>query len=165
MKKVLFPVLLFLAGFSTAFSQAAKQKQSSAIPAFKILLTNNKYYETKDIPKNKPFVLVYFAPDCGHCIVLMDELFKKIHQLDKASIVLASFKSPQELMAFAKKYNTSKYPNIKVGTEGVSYVIRDYYKLDNTPFTAVYDKKGKLAFSYKNETPVNELIARLKKLT
>jgi thiol-disulfide isomerase/thioredoxin len=164
MKKILAFSFLFLAGYFTAHSQTINSKQGSTIPVFKILLTNNKYYETKDIPRDKPFILVYFAPDCDHCIVLMDALFKKIDQLSKASIVLASFKSPQEVNAFAKKYHTTKYPNIKVGTEGLSYVLRDYYKLEKTPFIAVYDKKGNLAFSYRNETPVDELITRFKKL-
>ncbi len=68
------------------------------------------------------------------------------------------------LSAFEKKYNISKYPNIKVGTEGYTYVLRNYYRLDKTPFTAVYDKKGMLAFFYKNETPVDEMLARVKKL-
>lgn len=164
MKQIFVFALLFLAGYFNGYGQVAGTKQGSTIPAFKILLTDNRYFENKDIPMNKPFVLVYFAPDCDHCIVLMDALFKKMDQLAKASIVLASFKSPQELNAFAIKYNTKKYPNIKVGTEGLSYVLRDFYKLEKTPFTAVYDKKGKLAFSYRNETPVNELITRLKKL-
>lgn len=155
---------LFVAGVNLLNAQPASLKSTGDLPTFKILLTNNKYYETKDIPKNKPFVLVYFAPDCDHCLVLMDELFKKIHQFDKATIVMASFKPPQEVIAFAKKYNTVKYANIKVGTEGLSYVLRDFYKLEKTPFTAVYDKRGKLVFSYKNETPVNDLIVRLKKL-
>lgn len=165
MKKILLPFLLIFAGYSFAFSQGNVQKQTSEIPSFKILLTDNSYFETKNIPRNKPFVLVYFAPDCDHCTVLMDALFKKIHQFDKASIVMVTFKSPQEVNGFAQKYHTAKYPNIKVGTEGQSNVLRNFYKLEKTPFTAVYDKKGKLAFSYKNETPVNELITRLKKLT
>src|SRR5919107_760312 len=66
--------------------------------------------------------------------------------------------------AFKKKYAINRYPNIKVGTEGTSYVLRNYYRLDRTPFTAGYDKRGKLSFSYKNEPPLNELFARLKKL-
>ncbi len=121
-------------------------------------------FQQKTLKKNKPFVLIYFAPDCDHCMTLMDNLFKKIHQLDKTSVALITFKPVQELSAFEKKYNTAKYSNIKVGTEGYSYVVRNYYKMEKTPFTAVYDKKGMLAFSYKNETPVDEMLARVKKL-
>jgi hypothetical protein len=39
-------------------------------------------------------------------------------------------------------------------------VLRNYYQLDKTPL----DKKRKLAFFYKNETPVNEMLGRFKKI-
>jgi thiol-disulfide isomerase/thioredoxin len=163
MKKVLI-LLLILSTFNTSFGQSNDPKPGSYIPAFKVLLTDGKYFTSSDVEKNKPFVLIYFAPDCDHCIVLMDALFKKIHQLDQASILLVTFKPSTDLTNFEKKYQTTKFKNIKVGTEGLTYVLRDYYRLQKTPFTAVYDKKGRLAFSYKNETPVNELLQKFKKL-
>ncbi len=164
MKKILLPAFLIMVCLTASFSQTMVSQASSAIPTFRMQLTNGQYFSSADIPKSKPFVLIYFAPDCDHCLVLMDQLFKKIHQLDKTSVVMITFKPLSELSAFEKKYNTTKYPNIKVGTEGYSYVLRNYYKLEKTPFTAVYDKKGLLAFSYKNETPVDEMLARVKKL-
>jgi hypothetical protein len=94
----------------------------------------------------------------------MDELFKKIHQLNAATIVMVTFVQPKDVAWFERKYQTAKYPNIKVGTEGTTYVLRKFYRLDKTPFTAVYNKKGKMAFSYKNDTPVGEMLARFKKL-
>ena len=163
MKKVLY-LILILVIYNNSFAQATDPKPGSYIPAFKVLLTNSTYFTSSDVEKNKPFVLIYFAPDCDHCIVLMDGLFKKIHQLDQASILLVTFKPSADLTAFEKKYQTAKYKNIRVGTEGLTYVLRDYYKLQKTPFTAVYNEKGKLAFSYKNETSVNELLQKFKKM-
>ena len=55
-----------------------------------------------------------------------------------------------------------KYPNIKVGTEGTTYYLRQFYKLQNTPFTALYNRQGKLIGSYRKKTPLNE-IAKLVK--
>jgi peroxiredoxin len=164
MKKILLPAFLMILFFTRSLGQAAAVKSGSTIPTFRMLLTNGQYFSSSQIQKNRPVVLIYFAPDCDHCLVLMDQLFKKIHQLDKASVVMITFKSPQEIIGFEKKYNTSKYPNIKVGTEGTTYVVRNFYRLEKTPFTAVYDRKGVLAFSYKEETPVPEMLARLKKL-
>jgi thiol-disulfide isomerase/thioredoxin len=163
--KTIYLALIFsivLAGDS--FSQSTDPRPGSAIPSFKMLMTNSKYFSDKEIQTNKPFVLIYFAPDCDHCIKLMDQLFKKIHQLDKATVALVTFKPVQDLLWFEEKYHTSRYPNVKVGTEGVSYVLRNFYRLDKTPFTAVYDKKGKLAFSYKDETPVDMMVNRFRKL-
>lgn len=94
----------------------------------------------------------------------MDQLFKKIHQFDKATVVMVTFKAPNDVAWFERKYQTPQYPNILVGTEGTSYVLRNNYRLDKTPFVAVYDKKGKLAFSYKNDPSANEILARFKKV-
>ncbi|MCW3110549.1 MAG: hypothetical protein JWQ09_5055 [Segetibacter sp.] len=164
MKNIVLSIFLIIGFVSVSICQTTDPKPGSAIPSFRMLRTNGTYYSNKEIPKNKPFVLIYFAPDCEHCIKLMDELFKKIHQLDKATVVMVTFEQPKDVAWFERKYQIAQYPNIKVGTEGVSYVLRNYYRLNKTPFTAVYDKKGKLAFSYKDETPVNEMLARFKKL-
>ena len=164
MKKILFGVCFICFLINTSFGQATDPQPGSAIPSFKMSLSNGGIYSDKDVPKNKPLVLIYFAPDCEHCIKLMDELFKKIHQLDNATIVMVTFEQPKDVAWFERKYHTASYPNIKVGTEGTTYILRKFYRLDKTPFTAVYNKKGKLAFSYKNETPVNEMLARFKKL-
>ncbi|MEJ7827596.1 MAG: redoxin domain-containing protein [Segetibacter sp.] len=164
MKKIILAAFLMMLFLTRSPGQTGTVKASSAIPQFRMQLTNGQYFSSAEIAKNKPFVLIYFAPDCDHCMILMDKLFKKIHQLDKASVVMITFKPLNELTAFEKKYNVPKYQNIRVGTEGTTYVVRNYYKLQKTPFTAVYDKKGMLVFSYKEETPVDEMLARLKKL-
>jgi thiol-disulfide isomerase/thioredoxin len=156
----LFSVLFI----NVSSAQITDPKPGSALPSFKILKTNGGYFTNNDIKKNVPVVLIYFAPDCDHCIKLMDQLFKKIHELDKARILMVTFRAPNDVAWFERKYQTAQYPNITVGTEGTSYVLRNYYRLDKTPFTAVYDKKGRLAFSYKDETPVNEMLTRFKKI-
>jgi thiol-disulfide isomerase/thioredoxin len=164
MKYIVLPFFFIIAFAGVSFSQTGDPKPGSAIPSFRMVMSNGRYYSDKEIQKNKPLVLIYFAPDCDHCMKLMDDLFKKIHQLDKATIVMITFELPRDVAWFERKYQTAQYSNIKVGTEGTSYVLRNFYKLNKTPFTAVYDKKGKLAFSYKNETPVNEMLERFKKL-
>src|SRR3982751_4150509 len=99
MKKIFVATLLFVASL-TVYSQSADPKPGSPIPPFRMLQTNGKYYSDQDIQKNKPFVLIYFAPDCDHCIKLMDELFKKIHEFDKATVVLVTFKPVRDLLWF-----------------------------------------------------------------
>ena len=137
---------------------------SQTIPPFKMTLSNNKILNAADLPKGKPLVLIYFDPDCDHCQKLMSELFKKINSFKKTEIVLITFKSVKEVAAFEKKYNTSKYANMKVGTEGTLFYLKNYYKLVKMPFTALYDKKGNYKYSYRDETPVDDLISRVKSL-
>jgi thioredoxin-related protein len=137
---------------------------SQTIPPFKITLSNNKIFIAADLPKDKPLVLIYFDPDCDHCQKLMTELFKKINSFKKAQMVLVTFKPVTEVAAFEKKHDTRKYANMKVGTEGTLFYLRNYYKLIKMPFTALYDGKGNYIYSYRDETPVDDLIKRLQGL-
>ena len=139
-------------------------KSSNAIPPFKMLQTNGHYFEASDLDKTKPVVLIYFAPDCGHCQVLMDGLFKNLSAFKNTQLILVTFKPVSELQLFERQYNTASYPNIKTGTEGNTYFLRYYYNLSNTPFTAVFNK-GKLVCSFRNiNTPISEIISCVKKL-
>ena len=79
-------------------------------------------------------------------------------------MVFVTFKPVTEVAAFEKKYGTSKYANMKVGTEGTLFYLRNYYKLIKMPFTALYNSKGNYSYSYREETPVDDLINRLKDL-
>ena len=137
---------------------------SQTIPPFKMALSNNKIFNAIDLPKGKPLVLIYFDPDCDHCQKLMTELFKKIKSFKKAEMVLITFKPVTEVAAFEKKYTTSKYANMRVGTEGTLFYLINYYKLVKMPFTALYDRKGNYNYSYRDETPVDDLIKRLQGL-
>lgn len=138
---------------------------SQKIPAFKMTLSTRKIFDTeKDLPKGKPVVLIYFDPDCDHCQKLMNELFPKMVNLKKAQIILVTYKPVEELAVFEKKYNIASYGNIKAGTEGYIFYLRNYYKIMLMPFTALYDKNGNLNYVYKKETYVDDLINRMKRL-
>lgn len=151
---ILVSAIIFSSNFATAQS----------MPSFRMQLTNGTVFSSKNLSHEKPVLIIYFAPDCEHCQVLMNAVFKNIKDFKKAQIVMVTFKPLNEVIAFKKNYQTAKYPNIKVGIETPIFFFRNYFKLQNTPFTALYNKQGKLIASYKNETPVNDLIKRLKAL-
>jgi len=142
----------------------ANPTYSQPIPPFKMSLTNNKVFDIKTLPKGRPLVLIYFDPDCDHCQKLMDGIFRNIARFKKAEMVMATFKPVDELQSFEKKYNPSKYSNVKVGSEATTYYLRLYYDVTTLPFTALYDKKGNLSYSYQKETPVDDLINRVEHL-
>lgn len=137
---------------------------SQSMPSFRMQLTNGKVFSSKDLSHQKPVIIIYFAPDCEHCQILMNAIFKKINNFEKAQIVMVTFKSLNEVIDFEKNYQTAKYSNIRVGLEIPVFFFRTYFNLEKTPFTVLYDKQGKLITSYKNETPVNDLIKHLKAL-
>jgi thiol-disulfide isomerase/thioredoxin len=161
-KKLSFwPGLLIVFSAFLFYSEIAV---AQSFPEFSMQLTNGKLFSPKDLPRGKPVIIIYFAPDCEHCQKLMNVLFKKIRDFKNAQIVLATFKPLNEVVEFEKSYQTIKYPNIKVGIEIPVFFFRVYYNVENTPFTALYDKHRKLIISYKKETPVDDLIRHLKVL-
>lgn len=151
---------IFLIYFSFFFSNADAQM----LPSFKIRETNGTVIKSTSLIKNKPIVLIYFSPDCEHCTTLLKSVFSSIDQFKKATIVLVSFLPIADVAAFEKKYNTSQYKNMIVGVEEPALFLKNLYHLDFTPFTELFDRKGKSVISYKKETPVKDLIAHLKNI-
>ena len=142
----------------------SKIAEAQSIPSFRMKLTNGQLFSNKDLLPNKPTVLIYFSPDCGHCQILTTEVLKKIDNFKKAQIIMVTFLPVNEVVDFERKYQLAKYPNIKVGIESPALYFKNYYKLENTPFTALFDKHKKLIISYQKETPVGALIKHLKSL-
>jgi len=137
---------------------------SQHLPAFEMKLTNGKIFSSKKLLKSKPLIIIYFAPDCEHCQLLMDSIFKKINLFKNAQMILATFKPLNELADFENHYHTHTYNNINTGTEVPVFFFRKYYDLQTTPFTALYNKKGNLVIEYKKFTPVSDLLKHLQQL-
>lgn len=137
---------------------------AQSFPDFKIRTTTGKVLSSSQISLNKPTIIIVFSPDCGHCQVLIDGIFKNINSFKKASIILATFVQPKDIIAFEKKYQTAKYANITVGTDMPVFFLQKYYQLTSTPFTVLYDKNRKLIATYKSEHIADDLIKQLEKL-
>jgi hypothetical protein len=156
--------LLWCIGVVMAVTVVAQSK-ASMVPPFRMLQTNGRYFSANELDRTKPVVLIYFAPDCDHCQVLMQGIFKNLDAFKKAQLVLVTFKPLSELALFERQYNTASHANIKAGTEGTTFFLRSFYKLTNTPFTAIYDASGKLVCSFKSTTtPVSEILNCLKQI-
>jgi len=139
-------------------------QQPTKMPPFKMVLPNGVMYSANNIKKNKPVILIYFAPDCDHCKILMKEFFERVTEFVKAEVVMITYKPLKEVVAFINEYSINQYTSITVGTESPAYFIRHYYNLSNTPFIALFNKKEELLYSYQKETPLADLINRLNKI-
>jgi thiol-disulfide isomerase/thioredoxin len=127
-----------------------------------MLLTNGKAFTERDLPHQKPVVIIYFSPDCEHCQTLMNGFFKKVKDFKSAEVVMVTFRPLSDVANFEKAYQTYKYPNIVVGSEVPIFFFKTYYNLLNTPFTVLFNKQGNYVYSYKKELPLDDLIMRVK---
>jgi thioredoxin-related protein len=160
-KKFFIVIIIFFLFFLLLPSQNIN---AQAIPPFKMQLTNGNAYTYKDVPKTKPLLIIYFAPDCGHCQALIREIIKKVNDFKKVEILLVSFEPLNMVTKFQKDYHLLQYSNIKCGTEAPTFYFKNLFNLDKTPFTALYNKKGKLIISYKDVPQIDGLVKRLHSL-
>jgi thioredoxin-related protein len=162
MKNTVLPILLQLALIFLLSVPSAAQT-TSQLPPFSMTLSNGQYFNAAQLPKGKPVLLMYFDPECDHCHTLMNAFFKRPADFRSAEVLIVTFKPLNEVQAFVKAYQTHRYPNIKVGTEGTTYYLRNYYRMQNTPFVALYNRGGSLIAGYQKEVPLDALHKQLKK--
>lgn len=162
MKKIyLFLCLLIAAGCTQAQTLGA----NSGIPPYHILTTDSVYVTPANLKKNKPVMLIYFAPDCGHCQHLMYDLKPQLKNLQDMQIVLITFVTQlKAIQVFQRDFDLAKYHNIIIGTEGYTYLVQKYFQIKNTPFIAIYDRNGKISKTYDKVPTIPVLIAAAKKV-
>lgn len=162
MKKIyLFFCLLIAAGCTEAQTLGA----NSGIPPYHILTTDSVYVTPANLKKNKPVMIIYFAPDCGHCQHLMYDLKPELKQLQNVQIVMITFVNQlKAIQVFQRDFDLAKFHNIIIGTEGYTYVVQKYYQIQNTPFIAIYDKNGKISKTYSKVPTIPVLMEAVKKV-
>lgn len=153
-------VVLILFVMTTHILHAQKGK----LPPFKMMRTNGKVFSAQDLPMGKPILIVYFSPDCDHCEKMLKDFFKQSASFQKASVVFVTYLSVDKVSKFEKDYNFTNYPNMYAGTEGTTFFMRNYYKIMDMPFTALYAKDGNMVISYEREVNLKLLSEKLRGL-
>jgi len=150
---VLFALLF---SFYTARSQANDYRKE--IPPFHIQLADGDSLVAKQLKKNMPVMVVYFDPGCEHCQAFTRNLLEKIKSFNNIQIVYITYAPITDVQIFEKEFNLRKYPNLKIGTEGDSFMLLKFYQPSKFPFIALYDKKGMLISSYRDVPPLQTLV-------
>lgn len=131
--------------------------RSKTIPEFKIIQPSGKVFTQKDIPAEKPVVIIYFSPDCGHCKIEAEEIVKSKDSLQQAIFIWVSYKDPKAIAVFYKITGLNKLPNQIIGRDP-EYAVPSFYRVRFTPFVAVYDAKGKYLKAFEGGVEMPELI-------
>jgi hypothetical protein len=95
---------------------------------------------------------------------MLKEFFKQSAGFEKASVVFITFLTVDKVSKFEKDYNLKKFSNMYAGTEGATFCVRNYYKIVDMPFAALYTKDGDFVASYEREVDLKALIKKLKSL-
>ncbi|MES2647612.1 MAG: hypothetical protein V4717_12095 [Bacteroidota bacterium] len=138
--------------------------QSAKVPPLKIVQSNGELFRAHNLPMDKPIIIVYFSPGCDHCDILTKELLRKQEAFRKASVVMVTWQPVEIVATFVQQYQLAKHRNIYVGTEGTSFFVKNYYKIEHMPFMALYTKNGDFVQRYSDETKLPALLQQLGKL-
>ncbi len=156
-KKILVAVFAVFVCF-TLFAQPTSK---TGIAPFKITLVNGKPYTYAQLKKNTPTVLVYFSPTCDHCKEFTKVLLKNDQALQNKQVVMVGYEPIKEVKKFDSTFHVSAHPNIKIGTEGYTFIVQKFYNVQRFPFVVMYNKQMKLVktvpFVMKPEEVINDI--------
>jgi thiol-disulfide isomerase/thioredoxin len=160
MKKLIFLLFMVIVGF--ACTQA--QTMPTTIPPYKILTTKDQNLTSADLEKNKPVMIIYFAPDCPHCQKLIKDMKPSMGKFKNIQVIMITFSDIRMVKTFENDYGLKAYPNFILGTEGYTYTVQRFYQLKHTPFVAIYDKNGKLVQAFEKQPEASDLLTAIKKV-
>lgn len=145
MNKILLSFLVFLSLFISlpTFGQGT-DTANLTLPRNMIFQSlDNVIVTNRDIPKDKPFMIIFFDPTCGHCQQMGKQLAKRIGTYPDITIWLVSNYQDSTIENYF--YSMSLFPAYKLT------VLRDYtmqmekwFNFDAVPLMLLYTKDGKL---------------------
>ncbi|MES2373069.1 MAG: redoxin domain-containing protein [Bacteroidota bacterium] len=153
MKKVLLIGLLAI----IIHLQGAAQADKHGIPPFTITLTDGNLFSSASFVPGKPVILIYFAPSCDHCRVFIKKLADNMNNFKLAQIVLVSYLPLRDLQNFSNELKLAQFSNLKMGTEDNAFIVPAFYKISIFPFTAVYNRMGRLTAIFRKEPSMKDL--------
>ena len=165
-RNVFLLIVLFILPF-VAYEQTEKEPtppylKNPVIPSFNVYTSPDSTLFTKeDLPKGKPVVIIYFSPDCGHCQYEAKEIVKNMKSLSNAFFLWVGFRSLAEINEFAKKFELDKFNNVKLSRDP-KYFIPSFFKVEFTPFIAIYNTKGVFKKEFRTGVKTEELIEIIK---
>ena len=133
------------------------KKKIDSIAPFKIQLVNGQKFTYKDLTWDKPVTLVYFSADCQECQNFTKAVTERIDRFKNRQLLFISYEDIEAVKAFYKKLELKRFPQIIVGTEGYSFIVQQYYKIEHFPFVVNYDQSGHLLNIFTNKTSPQKL--------
>jgi thioredoxin-related protein len=128
------------------------------LPPLMLTQLNNTQITKENLKKNQPVLLMYFSPDCDHCKHQIQDMLGKMTEFKKIQIVMATYRSIEQMREFYHNYKLRKYSNIKIGRD-TKFLLPPFFRIRNLPFMALYDKKGNLITTFEGNVSSDTLVA------
>jgi thiol-disulfide isomerase/thioredoxin len=150
--KITLPIILF-----TVMSCHIRQKELY-LPDFNLLMIDSTtILNTSQIPEGKPFVMLYFAPDCDHCQRVIKDLLKNMNKAKDTKFYFFTANRFNELKAFNKEYKIGSFKNIVVGRDYELFMVRKVSDA-TPPYLTIYDKYKERKAVFAGEHSATKII-------
>ena len=138
-------------GQEISTTNPAPYERFKNLPPFELKGLDGKNIKRDNLPKNRGTILMFFSPDCHHCLQQMDWMKEVKEQLKGFNFVLATYQPLEELKGFYQTYKLEEWKNVYIGRDE-KYFLPPYFRIRNLPFIALYDKKGQLISVFEGNT-------------
>lgn len=135
-------------------------KRFPTVPPLQLLMKDSSTL-TKDQVKKNQLIIMYFSPTCDHCQHQMEDMIASMDKLSHTQIIMATYQPFEEIDEFVKRYELSKYPNIRIGRDS-KYLLPPFYNIRSLPYLALYNKKGDLLTTFEGNVKVAKLLQAFK---
>ena len=164
-QKYFFATAMFLLVSVFCYSQENDSEDSvykkTSFPQFSVVTPDSVWVTNKSFPAGKPLIFIYFSPDCGHCQLEAQAMYKNIDSFKNATVLWVSFHPLPEIKMFKTLYHLDSLPNV-IFARDPKYFLPAYYKVAFTPYIAVYNSEGIFVKGFRTGAKPEELIQAIK---
>jgi peroxiredoxin len=107
-------------------------------------------------------ILVFYLPDCSHCQREARQISNNLNYFKDYALHFVSTAPLPEQEKFGKEYNLAGQPNVSFAQTTPEELYK-HFGLFPTPTVYIYEEGGRLVKIFRDETPVEQIIAALGK--
>ncbi len=105
-------------------------------------------------------MLVFFLPDCDHCQREARQISNNLNAFKDYTLYFVSTAPLPEQEQFGREYNLAGQPNVSFAQTSPEELYK-HFGLFPTPTVYIYQEGGRLVKIFRDETPVEQIIAAL----
>ncbi len=139
-------------------AEASPAPVQNDLPEMPLLRSDGTQTTARSLTGN--VILVFFLPDCDHCQREARQIGNNLNAFKDYALYFVSTAPLPEQEKFGKEYNLSGQPNVSFAQASPDELYK-HFGLFPTPTVYIYREGGRLVKVFRDETPVEQIIAAL----
>ena len=157
-----FVSILLLLGLSmNVFAQKEPPPpylKTKRMPAFKVYqVADSSVFTQKDLDKTKKTIIIFYGPDCGHCMVFAKRLMDSVHLIQDAQILMVTSFEFAKIQKFNDEFKMTDNPIITVGQDENFFFIT-HFGIRHFPSAYIYSPSGRFLKKFENEVYIADIL-------